>query len=154
MSDTYIERIVKLIAQHRQEIERLEIALSVMGELMEQDPHVKHKPKAMAETTTPITIRRIAAPQPRPEPESEKPPAKKKTRTLRADKTQLRNQLMASLKTSGPQTSTVLIAEMFPKGSSKQQKQMVYGIMNDWLHQGVVIRRNDRTYAVVEQTSH
>jgi hypothetical protein len=147
MSDTYVERIVKLIASHRHEIERLEIALSVMGQLMEQDtPRIKlSENKTMAESVPAITIRRIAAPE-------HKEPKPKKSSAERTAKTIMRDKIMASLRKNGAQTSGTLIAEMYPKGSTKAEKQVIYVALNDWMKRSVVRRGPTGTYELVEQS--
>lgn len=139
MSDTYIERIVKLIAGHRLEIERLETALSVMSQLMESEP-AKPKPKAMAEASGSVTIRRIAAPE--------------RAAVPKTDKTALRKRIIESLRKNGAQSSGTLIAEMFPKGSSKKEKQLIYAALNEWAKKGLVARRPTGDYELVEQASH
>ena len=141
MSDTYVERIVKLIAEHRREIERLETALSVLGDLMEDAPVRKVKTLA-APVATAITIRKVADPVAKPAKRNGPLPSK--------EKLVWRDRVVAELRKQ-PQKSGHLIARYLPQGSSKNEKQYIYDALYALKTARIVERDGDGVYSLVTE---
>lgn len=149
----YIEQIDDLIAKHRAEIERLEIARSVMVELAPPPKAKVIEHRQPEPVNGKITIRRVP---PQPAPVEAKAKAKGKaakgprlTPERQAAKKLLRDKILAALH-DGPIASGALIERFLPNGtaSSKNEKQTVYATMYDLKQAGVVVRGDDMVYSL------
>jgi hypothetical protein len=134
MTVRYIEQIEDQIAHHRRELQRLEIALSVLAEMSPQKPV---QPQAM------ITVRKIASPESKPSVGQGR-----KDNPLLVDpmfnKTALSNQIAHILRKE-PKKSGDIVFQIKAK-PSKEERQRVFNVLYDMKSKGLIDRNETGEY--------
>jgi hypothetical protein len=145
-----IDRIDARIAELRVELDRLEIARSVLSELHAAAPTPSHKGTANGAA---FTIRRVAAPAAAPaakaavaKAEPSRPFDAKKRAANSAGKAKVRDKIMAEI-AQGPVNSGELCKKF--RLVTKEQKQWLYQVFYDLKKAGVVNRTGNGDYTMI-----
>jgi hypothetical protein len=143
-----LQRIDARIAELRAELDRLEIARSVLSELHAAAPTLPPKGKANGAA---FTVRRVEAPAGETKAPAAKASGKPKDRAATAArKAKVRQKVMAQIE-AGPVKSGDIIRKLHLR--EKSEKQEVYQALYDLNSKGLAVRDENAFYTLVTPPS-